>query len=90
MVLLAVKKFKKGRLMALTKKDENFKNKLSDLNFPPVKFRAFPLLVGDDVPTRITDLLAEDDTKNEDLRKLSCLIYSETKSAKEKVSEKLR
>ena len=44
LILLAVKKFKKGRLLALSQKGQNIKKDLSDLNFPPVKFKAFPLL----------------------------------------------
>ena len=83
MVLLAVKKFKKGRLLALTKKGKNVKNQLSDLNFKPVKFRAFPLVVGVDVPTRLEDLLAESESKDE----VKKVILSDTFGNKVKVED---
>ena len=65
LVLTAVAKFKKGRLLAKLKQGEPVKTELSNLNFPPVKFKAFPLLVGTNVHHRVDKLLEEDDDRNE-------------------------
>ena len=45
LVLTAVRKFKKGRYLAKIKNGEPVKSKLAELNFPSVKFKAFPLLL---------------------------------------------
>ena len=43
------------------KNGEPVKTKLAELNFPPVKFKAFPLMLGDNVDARVDELLENDD-----------------------------
>ena len=42
---------------------EPVKTKLAQLNFPPVKFKAFPLLLGNNVDARVVELSENDDKK---------------------------
>ena len=63
LVLTAIRKFKKGRLLARKKNGEPVKTKLAQLNFPPVKFKAFPLLLGNNVDARVVELSENDDNK---------------------------
>ena len=45
------------------KNGEPVKTKLAQLNFPPVKFKAFPLLLGNNVDARVVELSENDDNK---------------------------
>ena len=63
LVLTAIRKFKKGRLLSRKKNGEPVKTKLAQLNFPPVKFKGFPLLLGNNVDARVVELSENDDNK---------------------------
>ena len=72
MVLLAYRKFKRGMIAAKLRRSEIVSDgsKLEDLNFPPAKFIAFPLIIGQNVQETFAENNIEN-TKLTDFFKIS-------------------
>ena len=64
LVIVAYKKFKKGMILAKLKRGENVSDgtTMKDINLPPVKFVAFPLIIGEDVENNLENV-GKDDLK---------------------------